>query len=99
MSRPNGVSETGTSLKFASPSGIPMIVMHITTPLIRCPSASHQPARMIQMTLPIIEPPPALGLRTSVRPNGHRQNSAIRPEAIPNGIVMIRMNITSAAKA
>ncbi len=45
---------------------------------------------MIQITLPTIDPAPALGLRTSVRPNGHRQNSAIRAEAIPNGIVMIK---------
>ena len=35
ISRPNGVSDTGISLKFARPSGIPMIVMHIAIPLIR----------------------------------------------------------------
>ena len=51
------------------------------------------------MTLPMSDPAPAPGRRTSVRPNGHRQNSAIRMAAIPNGIVMIRMNITSAATA
>ena len=94
ISRPNGVSDTGISLKFASPSGIPMIVTHIKMPPSRCPIASHHPARMIQITLPTIDPAPAPGLRTSVRPNGHRQNSAIRPEAIPNGIVMIFLIVT-----
>lgn len=33
MSRPNGVSETGISLKFARPSGMPMMVRHISTPV------------------------------------------------------------------
>ena len=99
ISRPNGVSEIGISLKFARPSGIPMIVMHIAMPLIRWPRASHQPASRIQMTLPISEPAPAPGFLTIVRPNGHRQNSAIRADAIPNGMVMIRMHITSAANA
>ena len=51
------------------------------------------------MMLPIIDPAPAPGFLTIVRPNGHRQNSAIRADATPNGIVMIRMNITSAAMA
>jgi hypothetical protein len=45
------------------------------------------------------DPAPASGRRINVRPNGHRQKSAIRAEAIPNGIVTIRMNITSATKA
>jgi hypothetical protein len=31
-----------------------------------------------------------------VRPNGQGQKSAIRAEAIPNGMVMIRTNITTA---
>ena len=35
---------------------------------------------------------------TSVRPNGHRQNLAIRSAANPNGIVMIRMNAISPKK-
>jgi hypothetical protein len=33
--RPSGHSDTGISLKFASPSGIPMIVMHCAMPVIR----------------------------------------------------------------
>ena len=99
MSRPNGVSDTGISLKLARPSGIPMIVTHISTPVIRCPSASHQPASTNQITLPINDPVPASARRTSVRPNGHRQNRAIRAEANPKGIVMIKMNITSATTA
>jgi len=35
MSRPNGVSDTGINLKLPSPSGMPMIVKHINTPVIR----------------------------------------------------------------
>ena len=87
------------SLKFARPSGIPMIVRHISTPVTTCPMASHQPARMNQMTFPISEPAPASGRLISVRPNGQRQNSAMRADAIPNGMVMIRMNITNAVMA
>jgi hypothetical protein len=34
-----------------------------------------------------------------VRPNGHMQNSAIRADAIPNGLVMIETNMTSATIA
>jgi hypothetical protein len=45
------------------------------------------------------EPAPASGRRTSVRPNGQRQKSAIRALAIPNGIVMIKRNMTSATTA
>ena len=93
------MTDTGISLKFASPSGIPMIVRHISTPVTTCPIASHQPARTNQMMLPISEPAPASGRFTSVRPNGQRQNSAMRADAIPNGMVMIRMNITSATMA
>ena len=76
-----------------------MIVMHIRTPVITWPIASHQPASTNQMMLPTVEPAPASGRRTIVRPKGQRQNSAIRADAIPNGIVMMRMNITSATTA
>ena len=41
ISRPNGSRETGVSLKFASPSGMPMIVKHSSIPVRRCPSARH----------------------------------------------------------
>ena len=51
------------------------------------------------MMLPIVDPAPASGFFTIVRPNGHTQYTAIRAAATPNGIVMIRMNITSAAIA
>ena len=66
---------------------------------MRWPSASHQPASTNQMMLPISEPAPASGFFTSVRPNGQRQTARSAPTATPNGIVMIRMNITSAATA
>ena len=58
-------------MKFASPSGMPMIVMHSATPVTRCTSASSQPNKMIQMMLPISEPTPASSRGTVVRPNGH----------------------------
>jgi hypothetical protein len=54
---------------------------------------------MIQMMLPMVEPAPASARRTITRPNGHRQKAAMRSAAIPNGIVMMRMNMTSAASA
>ena len=54
-------------------------------------TAGRFPARM--------KAAPASGRRTSVRPNGQRQKSAMREAAMPNGIVMMRMNITSATIA
>ena len=68
-----------------------MIVMHSAIPVTRCPMASHSPAKMNQMTLPMKDGAPAPGLFTIVRPNGHRANPAIRNEAMPNGIVMMKM--------
>ena len=50
------------------------------------------------MMFPMVDPTPAVGFLTTVRPNGHRQNLAIRNAAKPNGIVMIRMNARSPAK-
>ena len=47
--------------------------------------------------LPMRDPTPAVSFLTTVRPNGHRQNLAMRSAANPNGIVMIRMNASSAA--
>jgi hypothetical protein len=61
--------------------------------------ASHHPAKMNQITLPTSEPVPASARLTSMRPNGHRQKSAMRAEAIPKGMVMMRTNITSATTA
>ena len=51
------------------------------------------------MTLPIPEAMPASGRLITVLPNGHSANTAIRSEAMPNGIVMIRMKQISAAIA
>jgi hypothetical protein len=51
------------------------------------------------MTFPIAEPAPASARRTTVRPNGQRQNRAMRMAAMPKGIVTMRTNIASAAKA
>src|SRR3954470_22232102 len=70
MSRPKGSSETGMSLKFARPSGIATIVKQSRTPVMRCPSASHQPQSRNQMTLPIDDAAPALDDGLAERPQG-----------------------------
>jgi hypothetical protein len=49
--------------------GIPMIVTASPIAVAMCSRASHHPATMIQMILPIVLPVPAPGLRTRVRPN------------------------------
>jgi hypothetical protein len=66
------VSEIGIILKFAMPSGIPMIVMHSATPVITCAMASQMPAKMIQMMFPNVDPTPAVSRRMMVRPKGQR---------------------------
>src|SRR5215472_4014108 len=71
MVTPSGTSEIGMILKLASPSGIPMMVRHSSTPVTRCPSASHQPNRMIQRMLPSSEPRPASRRGSMARPKGH----------------------------
>ena len=54
---------------------------------------------MNQMTLPIPEAIPASERLTTVLPNGHRANIAIRSDAMPNGMVMMRTKQMSAAMA
>src|SRR6478752_7189025 len=88
---PSGASEIGISLKFAMASGIPMMVMHNAIPVTRWPMVSHSPGKMNQMTLAMKDGAPAPGLFTIVRPNGQRAKPAIRNEATPNGIVMMKM--------
>jgi hypothetical protein len=88
---PSGNSETGISLKFARPSGIPMIVTQSAMPVTRCASASSHPKNTIQMMLPMREGAPESDRRTILRPNGHSANPAILKHANPKGIVMIRM--------
>ena len=68
-----------------------MIVTASATAVTLWASASHQPAKMIHMIFPMIEATPASDLLTSCRPKGHREKSAIRNDARPNGIVAIRM--------
>jgi len=70
ISRPSGSSEIGTILKLAMPSGMPMIVRHMAAPVTMWPIASPMPATTTQITLPIADPAPAVGLRIAVRPNG-----------------------------
>lgn len=71
MSLPRGMSEMGIILRFATASGIPMIVIAMAIAVTTCPIASHRPAMTNQMTLPISEATPAVGLSTTVLPNGH----------------------------
>ncbi len=71
ISLPSGTSETGMSLRLASASGMPMIVIAIATALTTWPIASQMPNRSTQMTLPIRAPGRGPGLSTMVRPNGH----------------------------
>src|SRR5262249_18458065 len=51
-SRPNGTRAAPAILKLPTPSGMPMIVMHKSTPTTRCSSASHQPANRNHRMLP-----------------------------------------------
>ena len=92
-----GISETGMSLRLASASGMPTMVTAIATALMTWPMASHSPATNIQMTLPISAPVRGPGLSTTVRPNGHSANNAMRAEAKPKGMVMMRTKQTRAA--
>ena len=69
-----------------------MIVTQSSAPVIACPMASQMPDSTNQKMLPIVEPAPAPGLVTTVRPNGQRAKRPIRNDAIPNGIPMIVMH-------
>jgi hypothetical protein len=77
MSFPKGVRASGISLKFATPSGIPITVMHSNTPANACSIASHRPDRTNQTTLPTrlgdCEPPSRL---TTDRPKGQSAKPA-----------------------
>ena len=84
-------------LKFADPSGIPMIVRHSRTPATMWSSVRYHPPMMNQMMLPIVEPAPLPGCGTTARPNGQTPKNAIRSAATPNGIVMINMKHRIAA--
>ena len=54
---------------------------------------------MNQITFPTTDGVPASGSLTMVRPKGQSANTAIRNDAIPNGIVTIRMQATTPAIA
>src|SRR5205807_2961856 len=85
ISRPNGSSETGMSLKFARPSGIAITVRHSRTPVMRCPIANHQPHKRNQTTLASADAAPASLRLTTVFPNGHSAKMPMRSDAMPNG--------------
>ncbi len=94
MSFPSGAMATAASLKFPSPSGIPMMVRQRSSPDNRWAIAIHSPMSTNQMTFPIVDAAPAVGRRTTVLPNGQRTYAASRNDAIPNGMVMMRTHIT-----
>ena len=60
------------SLRFAMPSGRPMIVTHSRMPVTRWTRANHQPPSTNQSTLPTVEPAPLSAWGMTVRPKGHR---------------------------
>ena len=76
-----------------------MIVMQSRIPVMTCPIASQMPATTNQITLPSADQKPAVGWRITVRPNGHSAYAAIRNDAIPNGMVTIRMQQMTPATA
>jgi hypothetical protein len=63
---------------------------------MRWPSASHHPQKTNQRTSPMTEAAPASERLTTVLPNGHSANTAMRSEAMPSGIVMIKTKQTRA---
>ena len=69
------------------PNGMPTIVIISSNPAMTCRTASSQPNRTIQMTLPTTDGRPASRDTTTRRPKGHTAYPASRNEAMPNGIV------------
>src|SRR6185437_10985255 len=65
MALPIGQSAMPASFRCAHAKGMPMIVIAISTAVMRWPSASHQPARMSQIRLPM---PPSGPVPTSSWP-------------------------------
>jgi hypothetical protein len=78
---------------------MPMIVIAKKNAVTTWASASHQPASTSQMMFYSTEPAPAVGFFTTVRPKGHSEYPASLKACTPNGIVMMRMNITMPATA
>ena len=74
-----------------------MIVTARAMAVPMCAMAIQMPASTNQMMLPIIDPTPAVGLSTYVRPNGHTAKLAMRNDATPNGNVTMRMHMMSPA--
>ncbi len=68
-----------------------MIVTASVMLVSRWPRASHQPAKISQMTLPTQEGAPASVRSRVVRPKGHRTYPAMRKEAMLQGMVMMKM--------
>ena len=92
MRLPSGISETSMSLKFAMPSGMPMMVKHIATPVTTCPRASHQPQDVAQQGhhpgIAVAHQPPA----------EREQREAGHPERSDSKILgnLMRKNLTQA---
>lgn len=95
---PKGSSDTGISLRLASASGIPTMVMACAMAVTMWPSTSHQPHNTSQMTLPTKAPGRGPGLSTTVWPNGHSAYTPMRAAATPNGMVTMRTKQIRAAR-
>ena len=96
---PSGNNAKPAILKLAMPNGIPMFVMHNSTPAKTRAMAIQIPAKMNHSTLPIIEPAPVSGSGTTVRPFGHNAKLANLNDEIPNGIVTIKKNRKDSSSA
>ena len=99
ISRPSGSSETGIILKLAMPSGMPMIVRHIAMPADHVADREPDPGDDDPDHVADHRHRAGGGLAHQVRPNGQSAKLAMRNEAMPNGIVMIRMQQITPATA
>ena len=90
ISAPNGRSDSFAILKNCFPNGMPMIVMHQSSPKIRFSRAIHTPKNTTQITFASIDtaPPPYC---TSF-PNGKNESDANLKHCFPYGIPIIVMH-------
>ena len=81
------------------PKGIPMIVTKLAIAHATCPSASQTPAKMNQMTFPIVPKAPvpisSAWLRSRLLiaslPNGKKEKLPMTKHALPHGMPIIVM--------
>ncbi len=92
---PSGAKETCANLKWASPKGMPMIVMQYRSPAMAWLRASHRPARThhrkLTKPVPKILSLPSRRPSISCRPNGKAAKTEMRKAALANGIPIMVM--------